>query len=931
MRTTQTRLLLLFILFIISNHVSAANRYWVGIAAGNWSSASNWSSSSGSFGGASVPGASDNVIFDGGFFWISQGKCTIDMAVNVAGITVTSGYGGTIVQGANSITVSGAASFGGGTFTGGAADIIIGGAFTISGTAFTSTSAAMELQGDAAFTGGSFTHHNGLVRFNDAAAENITGTSPDFYDLEFTGRGSSYTISSTGNIDVANSLIISGTSSYTLNAGTINLSGDLNLTNTATGDGGTTTIAFVGTTDQDIISALPVNENSLPAIRINKSGGTLRFPALITICGNWTFTAGTMDVSTNHSTIVFAKTLTISGNSHTLNNVVFEGNSNWTFTINTGTVLTVTGTLTTNGASGVFINTPVAGATAIQAQGDVLVSNTSTTGGGNGLILINGTGSQAMTSTASASQGLLPYIKIQKTAGTLTLQGAISESRNWVWVSGNVIPTTSTVVFGGNNLSVTSAGMNFYNVAVAANTVTLANSLTAGNNLTISGTAVLAPGANSINLAGNWTDWGNGGFTEGASTVNLNGPALQTISAAGGENFTNLKVNNSGAGVRLSNNAVIGGTLTMTQGNINLNGNSLGLGSSVANKGTLIYTGGNLFGSGAFVRWFNTSTIANGSATGLFPMGTATDTRPFYVSAPAAGPSTGGTISVSYTNAMTNTVAPGFSDGAAPVAVRKDLNWSLSTGNGVAGGNYNLDLQGTGFGIIGAVSDLRLTLAGSVVGTAGTNAGTIDNPQVNRTGLTAANLSNTFYLASVNGTSSPLPVSFVSFSATIRNSGVLLKWITAAEFNNDHFEVQRSASGEDWTLLETVKGSGNTATDQHYTSFDASPYSGTSYYRLLQVDGDGKQNVSPVVSVHFDLQAAISVAPNPVSNSLTVRLPASGNYDIRLLNQSGQVLRRINSAGNRSEINVSNLPGGIYFLQIDYARQVQTREILVRR
>ena len=101
-----------------------------------------------------APGINDNVFFDGGPLGLRQGKCTIDVAAGVASITITSGYNGTIVQGGNSITVSGAASFGGGTFTGGTANITIGGAFAISETAFTSTSAVMELQGDAAFTGG---------------------------------------------------------------------------------------------------------------------------------------------------------------------------------------------------------------------------------------------------------------------------------------------------------------------------------------------------------------------------------------------------------------------------------------------------------------------------------------------------------------------------------------------------------------------------------------------------------------------------------------------------------------------------------------------------------------------------------------------------------------------------------------------------------
>jgi hypothetical protein len=931
MRTARIQLLLSIISLPLSCHLFAATRYWVGLLPGNWSAGINWSASSGGFGGAGAPGAGDYAVFDGGLLGASQGKCTINVPVNIAGITITSGYSGTIVQGGNTITVSGAAGFGGGTFTGGTANITIGGTFTISGTAFTSTSAAMELQGDAAFTGGRFAHNNGWVRFNDAAAGNITGTSPGFYDLEFTGCGSSYTISSTGNIGVVNSLNISGTASCILNTGTINLKGNLNLTNTATGGGGTATIAFTGTTDQNITGTLSVNESSLPGIAINKASGTLRFPALITVCGNWTYTAATMDLSTSNSTIVFAKTLTISGSSHALNNVVFEGNNNWTFTVGTGTILTVSGTLTTTGASGILINAPVAGATVIQAQGDILINNTSAGGGGNGLILINASGAQAITSTAAAGQGLLPYIRIQKAAGTLTLNGVISESRDWVWASGAVAPTSSTIVFGGNDLSVTSMGMSFYNVAVSGNTVTLANSLTVNNDLDISGAAVLDPGANTIHLGGNWTDWGSGGFTEAGSTVDLNGSALQTISSPGGENFGSLTINNPGSGIRLSNNVFVAGTFTMNQGNVNLNGNTLELGSSAASKGTLIYTSGNLTGSGSFIRWFSTASVPDGSDAGLFPMGTATDIRPFYVSAPATGPSTGGTISVSYTDAATNTLAPGFSDGASAIVVRKDLHWALSTGSGLTGGTYNLDLRGTDFGLIGSVSDLRMTLPGSTLGTAGINAGTISDPQVNRTGLTAADLSNTFYIASVNGINTPLPVDLISFTASIKGRGVAIQWATAAETVNDHFDVQRSANGKDWSRLETVEGSGNTSKDQFYASFDPAPYPGTSYYRILQVDLDGKQNISPVVSVHVDLQKAISIYPNPVSYSLTVQLAAGGKYDISLLDQSGQTLKTIHQAGSSPEINVSDLVNGIYFLRIANANHVEMREVVVRR
>ena len=67
-----------------------ANRYWVASFAGTWNDTFNWSTTSGGFGGASVPGASDTAIFDGN----GIGKCTLDMNVTVDYLDLTSGYTG---------------------------------------------------------------------------------------------------------------------------------------------------------------------------------------------------------------------------------------------------------------------------------------------------------------------------------------------------------------------------------------------------------------------------------------------------------------------------------------------------------------------------------------------------------------------------------------------------------------------------------------------------------------------------------------------------------------------------------------------------------------------------------------------------------------------------------------------------------------------
>jgi hypothetical protein len=780
------------------------------------------------------------------------------------------------------------------------------------------------------------TTNNSTVVFENAL--NITGTHT-LNNIIFEGTNNFNFVTAVGTtVTVSGNISMIGTANITLNTGTYNLLGNLILSNTG-GGGGTTVIDFIGTTNQAITSSLLINQNCLPSVTINKASGTLSFPALITVRGNWTYTTGTLDITTNNSTVVFADPLgsgvfSITG-THTLNNVSFEANNNNTLTIPTGTVLTISKTMTTLGTANMSIDATVPGTTVVQALGDIAINNTGAGGGGNGKILINGTIAQAFSSTVTASHGLLPYITIQKTSGTLTMSGIISVSRDWTYTSGTVDATTnaSTVVFGGNPLSVTSAGMNFYNVTVAANTTTLLSAMTLNNNLTISGTAVLAPVANTINIGGSWNNYGTAGFTEATSTVNFNGTGLQTITTPLGENFNDLTINNSGAGIQMENNVEVATTMTMTQGNIDLNGNTLTLGLSAASNGTLSYTAGTIINTGSFVRWFKTATtIAAGSVNGLFPMGTAANYRPLFISAPVTGPTVGGTIAIDYTDATTNSTVS-ILDAPFTVVVRKDLNWQMTAGNGLTGGTYNMQIQGTGYGLIGAVSDLRITLAAAVVGIAGVNAGTVLNPQINRIGLTAANLSNTFYIGSINSVSSPLPVTLVSFSASPKNQSVDVKWETAIETQNDYFTVYRSRDANTWDSVTRVSGKGNSTDLSYYEVFDNNPYVGLSYYRLKNTDFDGTEYFSPIVHVTMDEKnSLINLFPNPAVSTVVVTSTVDPITAIRITGVSGQSIQVSVSPNSFSKtIDVSAFATGVYFVSIVHGAVTETRTIVIGR
>jgi hypothetical protein len=382
------------------------------------------------------------------------------------------------------------------------------------------------------------------------------------------------------------------------------------------------------------------------------------------------------------------------------------------------------------------------------------------------------------------------------------------------------------------------------------------------------------------------------------------------------------------------NNAItIATTLNMSQGNINLSGNILTLGLSVANNGTLNYTAGRMYGTGSFARWFKTGVIPGGSVNGLFPLGTTVDFRPFYVSAPVTGPTSGGTITVAFNDATTNTTSPTYPDGAATIQVRKDLNWAVSTGNGFNGGTFNLQVQGTNYGPIGAVSDLRLTLANSVVGLPGVNAGTVTNPQINRTGLTSANLVNSFYIGSINSINTPLPISLIYFKASVQSGEVVLNWTTAAEIDNDYFTIQRSTDVIGWENIQKVPGGGTTGVAKSYTTKDVSPYPGVSYYRLMQTDFDGKATYSFVLSVNIsDKTPEILVYPIPASDHLWIQFATPGRYVAALFNNSGQLVNQVvSSQGDKMELNVSGLKTGIYFLSIDHDGKHDVRKIMIKK
>ena len=375
----------------------------------------------------------------------------------------------------------------------------------------------------------------------------------------------------TTSIAAGTTLTVAG--STTLTAGSLNGTGTLaaqgNVAQALGYGGGTATLALTGSGAQTVTGASTTASGNLPLLVINKPSGTLTLAGTIRTGNNWTWTAGTVDPGT--SIVVFAGG-TVTGN-QTLNTIDLRVNT----TIAAGTTLTVTGLTTLTAGS-------LIGPGTIAAQGDV--TQVLGYGGGSGTLAITGPGSQTVTGFSTAASGNLPLFVINKPAGTLTLAGTIRTGNSWTYIAGTVDPGSSSVVFAAN-LTVTAAGMSFYNVTTTAGTTTLGAAMAVGNDLTVSGgtfttsvsghalsvgrnvtvTGTLRENASAISIKGDVTT--NGTVVPGTSTVTLNGSTGQSIAGTAATPAFNLVVDDPG-GVTMAANLTVTGTLTLTNGQLNV-------------------------------------------------------------------------------------------------------------------------------------------------------------------------------------------------------------------------------------------------------------------------------------------------------------------------------------------------------------------------
>lgn len=179
-----------------------------------------------------------------------------------------------------------------------------------------------------------------------------------------------------------------------------------------------------------------------------------------------------------------------------------------------------------------------------------------------------------------------------------------------------------------------------------------------------------------------------------------------------------------------------------------------------------------------------------------------------------------------------------------------------------------------------------------------------------------------------------VPVTLLSFTATLKNRQVLLNWQTTAEINNAYFDVERSNDGISFTTIGRVAGNGTTSLPHNYSLIDPHPLAGLNYYRLRQVDFDGHFKYSNVEVVLIKDNETIIAWYNDHSNNIQILFnKPQNNPVIKLYASNGQLIRSEKVAGNINSYNMSLpvLSTGIYMLQAVSDKLQYSKKIFIRR
>jgi archaellum component FlaG (FlaF/FlaG flagellin family) len=159
----------------------------------------------------------------------------------------------------------------------------------------------------------------------------------------------------------------------------------------------------------------------------------------------------------------------------------------------------------------------------------------------------------------------------------------------------------------------------------------------------------------------------------------------------------------------------------------------------------------------------------------------------------------------------------------------------------------------------------------------------------------------------------PLPVTFVGFGAKKTEAGIELIWNVAGEKDVQSYMVERSTTGRDFTKLGEVAATNSTS----YSFVDKQTVNGLTFYRIKEVDIDGKFKYSTIVRLSLDRNSSLRAYPSPAKDEVTIEHAVTGKGALSISTTDGRIIKQIDVKPGlyQTVINISALKAGLYVVR----------------
>ena len=160
-----------------------------------------------------------------------------------------------------------------------------------------------------------------------------------------------------------------------------------------------------------------------------------------------------------------------------------------------------------------------------------------------------------------------------------------------------------------------------------------------------------------------------------------------------------------------------------------------------------------------------------------------------------------------------------------------------------------------------------------------------------------------------------------------------LVWSTASELHSDLFIVERSVDAEHFEPILETPGAGTSLNVLHYAMVDHVPLSGTSYYRLLQMDNDGTVDRSPVVAIHrSERNENVVLYPNPSAGTINIVINDRSENPllVEITDAMGRTVILENGFAPLLQLDASGLTTGSYKVVVTDRGQVMHKQMWIK-